>query len=177
MENKNQVEFMPFNGINQFMVPEFRLKVIQAVFSNLDQLPPGQRTTIQNFVKKYFKLPGFRNPAIAPLGIKIRGAVGIFEKSGEFAGALLAAWAELNSELMHQVYHMIKDRDWELLPLDADRTKVPGFLTRWPASETYEVLNENFVQKYPESKASEDDVRLMAVWVSGRLPFEQVEQE
>ena len=174
MENQDKVEFLPFNGINQFMLPEYRRQVLQTVFGHMDQLPPQQKSRLGTLFRRYLQLPGFRNPTLAPMGVKVRGAVAPFEKSAEFASAILAGWAELNSELMSQIYHMLKDRGWELLPLDADRTKVPGFLTRWPAEETYEVLNQTYLEQFPQSKASEDDVRLMAVWISGRLPFEQV---
>lgn len=177
MDNKKEVAFFPFNGLNQFMLPEFRHEVLYAVMSRLDQLPPVIKSRIVVLTRRYLQLPGFRNPALAPVGIKTKGAVAPFEKSAEFAAAVLAAWAELNSDLMSQVYHLLQDRGWELLPLDADRTKVPGFLTRWPASETYDILNQTFSEKFPDTKASENAVRLMAVWVSGRLPFEKVDPE
>lgn len=175
MDNNKEVAFLPFNGLNQFMLPEFRQEVLFIVMSRLDQLPPFQKSNLIALIKRYFKLSGFRNPAMAPVGIKTKGAVAPFEKSAEFAAAILAAWAELNSELMSQVFHLLADRGWELLPLDADRTRLPGFLTRWPASESYDVLNQAFNEKHPQSRASENDVRLMAVWISGRLPFEKEE--
>ena len=176
MDNKETVQFLPFNAINQFMLPDYRQKVLHSVLGNLDQLPPDQKSTLIGMVKRYFKLPGFRNALAAPLAIKVRGAAGPFEKNGEFTAQVLAGWAELNPELLQQVYHLLKDRTWEVLPLDADRTKILGFLTRWPKDETYEVLNQAFSEQYPQSPASEDDVRLMVVWISGRLPFEMVEK-
>jgi hypothetical protein len=177
MENQDSVSFVPFNGINQFMLPDYRRQVLQTVFGHLDQLPPEQKSRMGTLMRRFLQLPGFRNPTLAPLGVKVRGAVAPFEKSADFASAILAGWAELHPELMSQVYHLLKDRGWELLPLDADRTKVPGFLTRWPAEETYEVLNQTYLEQFPQSRASEDDVRLMAVWISGRLPFEKVDSK
>jgi hypothetical protein len=150
--------------------------VLQSVLANLDQLPPSQKTGLIGMIKRYFKLPGFRNALAAPLLIKIKGAVSPFEKNADFTAQILAGWAELHSELLQQIYHLLKDRNWEVLPLDADRTKIPGFLTRWPKDETYEVLNQVYTEQYPHSNASEDDVRLMVVWISGRLPFEMVEK-
>lgn len=176
MENKETVEFLPFNAINQFMIDDYRIKVLHEVLANLDQLPPSQKSKMVGLIKRLFKLPGFRNAAVAPLPIKVRGAVSPFEKNAEFTAQVLADWAELRSELMQQVYHLLKDRAWEILPLDADRTVIPGFLTRWPKEETYEALNQAFVEKYPLSNASENDVRLMVVWISGRLPFDMVEK-
>ncbi len=175
MDDKGTVEFLPFNAINQFMINEYRLEVLREVLSNLDHLSPSQRSKMIDLIKHLFKLPGFRNATLAPLPIKVRGAVSPFEKNAEFTAEVLADWAEIRSELMQQVYHFLKDRGWEILPLDADRTKIPGFLTRWPKDETYEVLNQAFSEKYPQSKASDYDVRLMVVWISGRLPFDMVD--
>ncbi len=175
MNDKDTVEFLPFNAINQFMIPEYRLEILREVLANLDHLTPDQRSTLLGMIRRLFKLPGFRNPTLAPLPIKVRGAVSPFEKNAEFTAQVLADWAEIRSELMQQVYHFLQDRGWEILPLDADRTKIPGFLTRWPKEETYEVLNQAFSEKFPQAKASEYDVRLMVVWISGRLPFDMVD--
>jgi len=176
MDSKETVEFLPFNAINQFMIAEYRLEVLREVLANLDQLTPSQKSTMVGLIKRLFKLPGFRNAALAPLPIKVRGAVSPFEKNAEFTAQVLSDWAEIHSELMQQVYHFLKDRGWEILPLDADRTKIPGFLPRWPKEETYEVLNQAFSEKYLQAKASDYDVRLMVVWISGRLPFDMVDK-
>jgi len=52
-----------------------------------------------------------------------------------------------------------------------------GFLIKWPEKETYEELNKEFATANPDSKASEDDVRLMVVWLGGRLPYQMSEVE
>jgi hypothetical protein len=70
------------------------------------------------------------------------------------------------------VYDLLVARGWELLPPEADRTVLPGFLTKWPKGETFEVLNEVFLKMYPGTQASDDDISLMVVWLSGRLPYQ-----
>jgi len=177
MDNKKSAEFLPFNAINQFMIPDYRHKVLQQVLGGLDNLPPTQKTGILSSIRRLFQVPGFRNQANAPLPLKVRAAVAPFEKNATFTSQVLTGWSELHSDLMGQIYHLLIDRKWELLPLDTDRTKIPGFLTRWPKGETYEVLNKTYAEQYPESSASEDDVRLMVVWISGRLPYEIVDNE
>jgi len=143
----------------------------------MEQLPPEQKSNLSASIRRLFNVPGFRNPGAAPLPLKVRAAVSPFEKNAAFAAQVLIGWSELNSDLMQQVYHLLVDRKWEVLPLDADRSKTPGFLTRWPKDETYEVLNQAFTERYPESGAGEDDVRLMVVWIGGRLPYEMVDTE
>ena len=34
-----QAQFLPFHAIDQYMLPDYRLHVIQAVFSGFDRLP------------------------------------------------------------------------------------------------------------------------------------------
>jgi hypothetical protein len=177
MDNKQTAEFLPFNAINQFMIADYRQKVLHQVLGGLDQLPPGQKSGLVASIKRLFNVPGFRNPVAAPLLLKVRAAVAPFEKNAAFTAQVLMGWSELNSDLMQQVYHLLLDRKWELLPLDADRSKLPGFLTRWPKGETYEALNTAYNEQYPQSSSSEDDVRLMVVWISGRLPYEMVDTE
>jgi hypothetical protein len=175
--NDAKVNFIPFHAINEFMLPEYRQEVLQKVLANLDQLPGGQKGAINAEIKRHVTVPGFRNSSIAPLPLKVRGSINAFEKSPLFTAKILSGWAELNSELRSQVYEMLKDRDWELLPAEADRTKLPGFLTKWPDAENYDVLNQAFNERYPENNVPENDVRLMVVWLSGRLPVDMDDKE
>ncbi|MFM8323136.1 MAG: hypothetical protein ACKOC5_19670, partial [Chloroflexota bacterium] len=57
-------------------------------------------------------------------------------------------------------------------PPEADRTRLPGFGVTWPKNEDFELLNNAFTEKYPDADQTTDDVSLMAVWVSLRLPME-----
>jgi hypothetical protein len=169
MNNKN-VQFYPYHVINEYMVPEYRQNVIHTVFIQLEKLSSSRRSTILNLVKRMINVPGFRNSSLAPLSLRIKGANKTFESNPDFVAQVLSAWCELNLDLAGQVYQLLRGRNWVLLPVEADRTKIPGFLMNWPEGESYEVINPAFTQSWPESKASEDDVRLMVVWLSGRLP-------
>jgi hypothetical protein len=175
--NDNNISFMPFNAINQFMVTEYRLEVIRNVFSHLDQLSAERNKNVSRLFGRLVNVPGFRNSSLAPLPIKIKQSITAFEKSAEFASQILMAWSELNSELRQQVYDILKERDWDILPVDADRTKLPGFMVTWPVSQPYEVLNQAFDEKFPQKTCSDDDVRLMIVWLSGRLPVNMEGEE
>ncbi len=177
MSDKNEVQFVLFHGIDQFMLPEYRHEVLVKVVGHLDELTPDRRGKIQNQIKRYVRLPGFRNSMLAPLAIKVKGCEAAFEKRPDFVAQVLMAWSELHPELRQQIYDLLVERKWELLPLDADRTKLPGFIAAWPKEETYDVLDAAYKEKYPESQAHEYDVRLMIVWMSGRLPYDMDEEE
>jgi hypothetical protein len=174
--DKKTSSFLPFNAINQFMVPEYRLSVLQRVFSGIERLPGARKAAINNLVKRQFSVPGFRNSAAAPASLKIKSSVSVFERNAEFTGQVIMAWSELNPELRTQVYDFLVARNWELLPGETDRTKLPGFLTSWPKGEDFDVLDKAFQEIYPEKTASDNDIRLMVVWLSGRLPFDDDEE-
>lgn len=174
---QEKTSFLAFHALNEFMLPEYRLEVLQRALSSGDSLPGELKGRLAAQVRQSVQVPGFRNSTLAPLPLKIKGAVKAFEKSPAFVALVLAAWAESNRELRQQVFDLLTARGWQLLPLDADRTKLPGFLTRWPKDESYEVINQAFSSQYPASTASEFDVRLMTVWLSTRLPVELVDSK
>ena len=174
--SEKRTQFIPFNAVNEFLLPEYRLKILQQAFSELNNLPEGRRNAISRLVKKLVTVAGFRNSALAPAPVKARAAVSTFEKSAEFSGQIMGAWYELHPELAQKVYDLLKARNWELLPLDADRSKLPGFLTRWPQAETFEVLDDAYAAQYPADGEHEYDINMMIAWLSGRLPVDMVEK-
>jgi hypothetical protein len=176
MDDK-KISFLPFHAINGFMIPEYRLSVLQRVFNGMEKLPGARKSALNSLVKRYVSVPGFRNSFLAPLPLKIKGAVSTFERSAEFTAQVLMGWSELNPDLRQQVYDFLKDRNWEMLPPDADRTKLPGFLPHWPQGESFDVLDAAYNDTFANKTDSEDDVRLMVVWMSGRLPYDQDEEE
>jgi hypothetical protein len=171
MDNK-KAAFLPFHAINQFMVPEYRLSVLQRVFSGFEKLPGPRKAAINGLIKRLVSVPGFRNSGVAPVPLKAKNSVGVFERNSEFTSQVIMAWSELNPELRQQVYDFLITRNWELLPADADRTKLPGFLSTWPKGEDFDVLDKAFLEVHPDKTSSDDDVSLMVVWVSGRLPYD-----
>jgi hypothetical protein len=171
------VLYYPFHAINEFMLEEYRQQVIREVFSNLNLLNNSRKSAILSLFKRYVKLSGFRDVGQAPLGLKVRGSIAAFQDHADFAAQLMAAWCELRSELAGQIFEFLKAREWELLPVDADRTKLPGFLIIWPKGETFEVLVKSFREMVAETPASDDDISLMIVWLAGRLPYDVMEQQ
>lgn len=194
----DQIAFLPFHAINEFMRPDFRLAVIRSALSALPNLPEKFSNPVHQLTRKYVKVPGFRNSDKAPAVVKALPMAKAFEKHADLVAALLAAWGEAHAELRSQVYEVLKARnwktfpeteslsldslnpelvkDWAILPLNVDRTKVPGFYAHWPKGEDFEAIYQQFSDTYPDSDASIDQISLMAVWVSLRLPY-QVDEE
>jgi len=172
----HKAHFLPFHAVNEFLLPEYRLKIIQQAFAELNHLSEERRSAISRLVKRHVQVSGFRNSALAPAPVKARAAVSTFEKSAEFAAQIMSAWYELHPELAKKVNDLLTAREWKLLPLEVDRSKLPGFLTHWPKEETFEVLDDAYAAQYPEDGEHEYDINMMIAWLSGRLPVEMVDK-
>ncbi len=171
-QSDKKVSFLPFHAINEFMTPEFRLNVVRNTLVALPTLPEHQRNAINKLTSKLVKIPGFRNSLKAPGPLRTKPTIEAFEKSPTLVAAILAAWAEAHADLRQMVFDLLQKRGWELLPIDTDRTQLPGFLTVWPREENFDVIYQAFTGTYPDLLASSDDVSLMVVWLSGRLPYQ-----
>jgi hypothetical protein len=187
------IQFLPFHAINEFMRPDFRLNVIRYCLNSLSQLPNKFQEPVNRHVRKVVKVPGFRNSEKAPTAVKILPTSKAFEKDPELVAAILAAWSESKSNLRLQVFDVLKQRgwqvfpaetisltnlpeiqsekDWNILPPEADRSKLPGFLTYWPKDQDFEAIYNTYTELYPQGEASLDEVSLMAVWLADRLPY------
>ena len=195
----NQPSFLPFHAINEFMRPDFRLSVIRDVINNLDSLPRAYTSEITHLIKHTVNIPGFRNSEKAPNVMKVMPTTKVFEKNPEMVSAILTAWAHIHGQLFDQVYAMLKARGWEImedkqdisigtlsadlvskwpiLPSDVDRSRIPGFVPRWPKGEDFEELYKTYTEQYPNENNSKDQVSLMAVWITLRLPYAIEDQD
>lgn len=171
MVNDKKAEFIPFNAINEFMRDDFRLAILQEVFTNLDKSEKERAQRINRLFARGVQVPGFRNSSQAPAGVKIRQSVSLFEKSPEFAALIVNTWSDLHSPLKETTWQLLEKRNWKPLPLEVDRTLLPGFMLDWPKEDTF----DSFVQAYreiaPDSTESDDNISLMVVWIGNKLPY------
>jgi hypothetical protein len=176
-DEEEEVAFLPFHALNEFMRDDYRLDVIRFTLSALPELPEQFRTPVERLTHQVVKVPGFRNSEKAPLGKRLRPTASAFEKSPALVVAILAAWAEGHPELRQQVFDLLIARGWDVLPPEADRTQLPGWLTRWPEGESFESIGEAFAERYPGVEANLDDISLMVVWLLVRLPYDIVSED
>jgi hypothetical protein len=169
----DEMAFLPFAAINNFMRPDYRLEVVRYVLQHLATLTPPRRVAIDALTRQIVRVPGFRNSAKAPAGPKARPLAEATEKHSELMGLILASWAELHPELADRVHALLTGRGWDVLPAAADRLTLPGFLPTWPKDEDFDVLLAAYAEQFPDHPAADDDISLMVVWLSLRLPFEQ----
>jgi len=176
-ENSSKLEFIPFNAINEFMRSDYRMIFLRSTMLALPDLSPKTQASINKMIKRYVNVPGFRNSTKAPASVKAVSMVKPFENQSKLVATIISGWAEYNSELRQQVFDILSDLNWKLLPSDSDRTRLPGFLTQWPEEDDYEIIYEDFIEANPESPYGIDDVSLMAVWLSLRLPVNKVSKD
>lgn len=174
---EKEVAFLPYHALNEFMLDDYRLEVIRSTLQALPNLPQNLREPVDQLTKKIVRVPGFRNGIKAPLQLKVKPMAEAFQKSPELVLAILVAWAEAHADLRQRVYDLLISRNWEILPVDADRSVLPGFLMKWPKGEDFDTLNQAFSEMYPEVQAANNDVSLMIVWLSGRLPYQVGDDE
>jgi hypothetical protein len=189
-----KTEFLPFHAINEYMRPDFRLKVIRDTLNAQTSMEEHLSNALDQQIKKKVNIPGFRSSEKAPSFVKAVPTSKAFEKSPELVAVFLSAWAEINSSLREEVYNVLKSRNWKIIPNDEvslspdvisealkhwpifpikmDRTKLPGFYSHWPKDEDFEAIYKNYTELYPDSSASIDKVSLMTVWLTMRLPFQ-----
>ena len=175
MKEKKEVSFFPYHAINEFMTDEFRADVVRLVLNHLAELPDELRSQIERLSKKTITVPGFRNSQKAPAALKLKPTIDAFQKDPSLVSAILAGWVELHAEMRQRVYDLLVGRGWDLLPIDADRRKLPGFLIQWYNGEDFDTLFHSYQVAYPGVIAKQNDVSLMAVWLCGRLPYEFVD--
>jgi hypothetical protein len=165
-------QFLPFHAINEFMRDDYRSNVIRSTLNALSTLPPEYRDPVERLTKRNVQVPGFRISIKAPVMLRLKPTIDAFVKNPQMAAAILSAWAEAHTGLRSQIHEFLTTRDWEILPPDADRTRLPGFIPSWPKEEDFENLTLAFKELFPSTDASDDDINLMAVWVGGRLPYQ-----
>jgi hypothetical protein len=165
-------QFLPFHAVNEFMRNDYRLEVVRSTLNALPGMPEQYRIPIDQMTRRFVQVPGFRNSTKAPLNKRVKPTAEAFEKIPYLVAAILSAWAEIHPELRQQVYDLLIERNWGLLPPEADRTQLPGFAITWPNGENFEQLTDAFTQKYPTTDVRSDDISLMIVWLAVRLPYQ-----
>lgn len=177
MDNENSIPFAPFVAINEFMRAEFRLQIIEELFAQAKSLPEDHKLKIDHLTRKYVKVQGFRNPTKAPVRLRAKASQEAFEKYSEFAAAILFAWLDMKMEIASQVTGLLDELGWDrILPLGTDRSQLPGFYIQWPGGFDFDKIYQLYQARNPDSAVGNDEISLLTVLVSMRLPFEEEEQ-
>lgn len=166
-------EYLPFVTINVFIERDYLEKVIKDILEGKGTLSRDDQTELTSFFRKHVNVLGFRNPLRAPLSLQINAYASAFEKKEEVIPFTLTIWAKINSDLAKTVKQWLESEGWEGLDLERQYDENEGFSTDWPKELTFEEVEEKFKQANPRVDFDRDDLILMVLWISGRIPNEQ----
>jgi len=161
---------LPLISLNVFLLPDFRREILTTVLNQKDNLSPEIKQEFRQAIKEFVKISGFRNPLAAPLALQVRAMESPFEKESRFVKAILSSWADINSDLQAKVQAVLHELGFEpnvQAPLYPDPEN--AFAVGWPEDLSFEKLADLVKQK-TETDASSNEISLMTVWLTGRLP-------
>lgn len=171
MTDNKKAQYLPFHAINEFMRDDFRIVILQEVFGNIEKVEKEKSLRINRLIAKGVQIPGFRNSSLAPLGVKVRQCTTLFENSPEFAALIVDCWTELHQQLKKIIWQVLTDKNWKPLPLEVDRSVLPGFAANWPKEDTFESFIQVVHEKVPALNENDDNISLMVVWMGNKLPY------
>ncbi len=169
---EEKAEYLPFNAINEFMRDDYRLTVLHEAITHLEKLPSSVRKVISGLISQYVKIPGFRKSNLAPAPMKAKNSADLFRQSAEFSAAVIEGWASLHPRLKEAVFNLLSEKGWEPVPMEVDRSRLPGFLIHWPKEDSFEALDNAVRTLMPGMSETDDDISLMVVWIGNRLPYD-----
>ncbi|MBP6068862.1 MAG: hypothetical protein KA465_01225 [Anaerolineaceae bacterium] len=161
---------LPLISLNVFLLPDFRREILTTVLDQKDNLSPEIKQEFRQAIKEFVKISGFRNPLAAPQALQVRAMESPFEKESRFVKAILSSWADINSDLQAKVQAVLHELGFEpnvQAPLYPDPEN--AFAVGWPEDLSFEKLADLVKQK-TETDASSNEISLMTVWLTGRLP-------
>ena len=161
---------LPLISLNVFLLPDFRREILTTVLNQKDDLSPEIKQELRQAIKEFVKISGFRNPLAAPQALQVRAMESPFEKESRFVKAILSSWADINSDLQAKVYSVLPELGFEpndQAPFYPDPEN--AFAVAWPEDLSFEMLADLVKQK-TETDASSNEISLMTVWLTGRLP-------
>lgn len=167
----NEVENLPFKTINVFIERDFLEALVKQILSNLKMLSKEDQKKFNQLFRKYVTVLGFRNPLHAPQPLQIKAYATAFEDKEEVIPFTLSTWAKVQEDLANKVMDWLKAEKWEDLALYREFDDSLGFKNDWPENLELDTLVAKFQEKYPDIEATKDDLSLMLLWVSGRLPI------
>jgi len=166
----NPVENLPFKTINVYLERGFLEKILEQILRNIRNLPKETQIEFTQVFKKFVTVLGFRNPLHAPLPLQIKAFANAFEEKEEIIPFTLSAWATLNNELANGVFDWLKSKKWTDLEKNRGYEDSLGFSNDWPESQPLESISKKFEESNPKIQSTDDEIMLMILWISGRLP-------
>lgn len=166
-------EILPYKAINVFIDQEYLMKVAENILTKVNKLPKEDQIDFSRFMRKHINVLGFRNPSRAPLTLQINALVKAFEEKDDVIPFFLSTWAKINKKLAKDVKSWLENEGWKDLATEREFDEETGFIEDWPKKMTFDKLVKDYQKANPDAKIDRDDLILMVLWISGKLPPEQ----
>lgn len=164
---------VPYKAINIFMERDYLEKVVSFILNNKEKLSKEDQIEFNKFFNQYITVLGFRNPLRAPLSLQIKAYANAFEEKEEVVPFTLSTWTKLNSKFAKKVLNWLKEQSWKDLELEREYSESGGFIQNWPKKLKFDKFVKDFETANPNLKFDRDDLILMMLWISGKLPEDQ----
>lgn len=165
-------EYLPYKTINVFIERDHLQKILESILQNIKTLPKDDQISFGNFFREHVEIFGFRNPMRAPLPLQINAFVRAFEDKDEVIPFTLSTWTKINENFSKIVKEWLNSKGWKELRFEKKFDETEGFTRDWPENLTFENLKEEFNKVQKDLEYEDNDLMLMIMWISGKLPDE-----
>ncbi len=165
-------EVLPYKAINVYIDQDYLMKVANDILTKVNKLPKQDQIDFSHFIKKHINVLGFRDSSRAPLPLQVNALVKTFEEKDEVVPFLLSIWAKINKKLAKDVKSWLESEGWKDLATEREFSEGAGFIEDWPKKLTFDKLVKDYQKFNPDAKFERDDLILMVLWISGKLPPE-----
>ena len=166
----SEVEMLPYKAINIFMEQDYLEKVLGTVITGVKKLPKKDQIAFAQFSKKHLSVLGFRDPNRAPVALQVNAFAKVFEERDDVIPFTLSIWTKINQKLAKGVKSWLEAEGFKNLALEREFDEEGGFAADWPDKLSFEKLVKKFEKDNPDVEFEQDDLILLALWISGLLP-------
>jgi hypothetical protein len=165
-------EVLPYKAINVFIDQEYLMKVADNILTKVKKLPKKDQIDFNQFMRKHINVLGFRDSSRAPLPLQVNALIKAFEEKDEVVPYMLSVWAKINKKFAKEVKSWLAEEGWKDLATTREFNEESGFIEDWPKKLTFDKLVKDYQKANPDAKFERDDLVLMVLWISGKLPPE-----
>jgi len=168
----SEKEYIPYKTINVFIDSDYLRNTLEYILKNFKTLPKQDQISFSILFREYVNILGFRNPMRAPLPLQVNAYARAFEDMDEVIPFTLSTWTKIKDDFAKKVKAWLTSEGWKELNLEKKFDETEGFIKNWPDSLTFEKLIKEFEKAHPDLDFDHDDLILMILWISGKLPDE-----
>jgi hypothetical protein len=161
---------LPYKAINVYMEQDYLESVLGSVLAGVKKLPKQDQINFAQFLKKHVSVLGFRDPGRAPLALQVKALAKVFEDKDEVVPVILSYWTKVNKKLVKPIKTWLEAEGFKKLSAEREFVEGEGFIADWPKKLAFDKMVKAFEKDNADVKVSQDDLVLMALWLTGQLP-------